>query len=326
MHFGEFDLIQTYFNHQGVDSRNGLYLGIGDDAAILDIPVGYQLVVTTDTQVADVHFFADVDPYLLGYKVLAVNLSDLAAMGATPKWASLAITLPRIEGQWIAEFARGFFALADKYNVKLVGGDTTKGPLSITICAKGIVKRAMALQRNTAKVDDLIVVSGVVGDAAIGLACKLKMLALSEQDAFIDVLECTEPRNELGESLLGLASSCIDISDGLLQDLAHILTASQCSADIYAEKLPLSSAHREALNTKQIDKQNSLTYALNGGDDYELLFTIAKKQFELLKDKFNAIDLTVIGRITKKNTEQVNLTKNKQPLALPVNGWDHFKD
>lgn len=325
MHFGEFDIIQKYFN-QSVENSNGLYLGIGDDGAILDIPVGYQLVVTTDTQVLGVHFFADVAPYLLGYKSLAVNLSDLAAMGATPKWVSLAITLPSVEASFLAEFTRGFFALADKYNVKLIGGDTTKGPLSITICAKGIIKKTMALQRSTAKVDDLIVVSGVVGDAGIGLACKLKTLALRSQEDFIDALECTEPRNTLGESLVGLASSCIDISDGLLQDLSHILSASQCSADIYVEKLPLSSAHKDALNSKQIDEDNSLSYALNGGDDYELLFTIAKDKFKLLKDKFNAITLTVIGRITKKTTVQVNLTKNKQTLALPSVGWDHFKD
>ncbi|MCK5818777.1 MAG: thiamine-phosphate kinase [Psychromonas sp.] len=326
MPFGEFDLIQTYFNHQAVENSNGVYLGIGDDCAILDIPVGYQLVVTTDTLVAGVHFFDDVDPYLLGYKSLAVNLSDLAAMGAKPKWTSLAITLPRVDPQWLAEFTRGFFALADKHNVTLVGGDTTKGPRSITICAKGIVKTAMALQRNAAKVDDLIVVSGIVGDAAIGLACKLKQLALSQQDVFIAVLEHTEPRIELGESLVGLASSCIDISDGLIQDLSHILTASHCSADIFVEKLPLSLAHKNALNTKQIDEKSSLNYSLNGGDDYELLFTIAQKQFKLLKNKFKTIDLTVIGCIIKQKTQQINLTKNKQTLVLPVMGWNHFKD
>lgn len=323
---GEFDLIKKYFNQQARDHDDGVYLGIGDDCAILDIPDGHQLAVTTDTLVENVHFFPDVDPYTLGYKSLAVNLSDLAAMGAMPKWASLAITLPTVDETWLAEFTRGLFELANKHQVKLVGGDTTKGPLSITISAKGIVKRGMALQRNGAKLDDLIVVSGTIGDGAIGLACKLNQLQLTEPIHFYQVLTKTEPRNALGMALLGLASSCIDISDGLLQDLSHILNASHCSACIYVEKLPLSSAHKKAMKLGEIDELKSLGIALNGGDDYELLFTISADKFEQLRKTENDFQLSVIGTIIAKQNQQVILKKENTTLIIEDSGWDHFKD
>ena len=323
---GEFDLIKKYFNTQKCESTEGVILGIGDDCAVLDIPEGYQLAVTTDSLVAGVHFFDDVDPYSLGYKSLAVNFSDLAAMGATPKWISLAITLPNVDEQWLKEFTRGFFELANQYNVKLIGGDTTKGPLSITVCAKGIIKRGFALQRNGAQLDDLIVVSGVLGDGAIGLDCKLNQLEISDKTAFIAALEKTEPRNELGNTLVSLASSCIDISDGLLQDLAHVLTSSSCSAEIFVEKLPLSTAHKKLVKQQIIDEDNSLAYALSGGDDYELLFTISKNNFDKLisKQSDSFVPLTVIGCIVQ-NEQQITLLKNKKIFSLSQTGWDHFK-
>ena len=328
MNLGEFDLIKTYFSTQQCDAFDGVSLGIGDDCAILDVPDGYQLAVTTDSLVAGVHFFEGVDPYSLGYKSLAVNLSDIAAMGATPKWVSLAITLPSVDPQWLAEFTRGFFALANKHNVKLVGGDTTKGPLSITVCAKGVVKRGLALQRNSARVDDLIVVSGSLGDGGIGLDCKLNKLKISDQSPFIEALEKTEPRNELGNALVSLASSCIDISDGLLQDLAHILTASNCSAEIQVEKLPLSVAHKALVKQNIILEDDSLIYALNGGDDYELIFTISKNNLNKLISKLpkNSVPLTVIGHVTEKNHQQIKLLKNNNVFKVSQTGWDHFKD
>lgn len=328
MCLGEFDLIKTYFNTQENTEEDGVYLGIGDDCAILDVPDGHQLAVTTDSLVAGVHFFEDVDPYALGYKSLAVNLSDLAAMGATPKWVSLAITLPNVEACWLAEFTRGFFELASKYNVKLVGGDTTKGPLSITVSAKGIVKRDLALQRNGAQIDDLIVVSGTLGDGAIGLDCKLNKLQLSDQSLFVEALEITEPRTELGNALVSLASSCIDISDGLLQDLAHVLTSSHCSAEVFVEKLPLSNGHKKLVMQQIISENTSLTYALSGGDDYELIFTISKNNLNKLISKRpkNSVPLTVIGHITAKNDQQIKLLNNNQAFTLSQTGWDHFKD
>ena len=203
MSLGEFDLIQRYFTAKIANQDNGVALGIGDECALLDVPDGHQLAVSTDTLVCDVHFFADVDPYRLGYKALAVNLSDLAAMGATPKWVSLAITLPDMNESWLAAFSRGFFALADRFNVSLVGGDTTQGPLSITISVKGVIPRGQALQRSQAKVGELICVSGKLGDGGVGLSAQLQQISVTATQYFIDALELAEPCIELGIALRG---------------------------------------------------------------------------------------------------------------------------
>ncbi|MCP5078315.1 MAG: thiamine-phosphate kinase, partial [Psychromonas sp.] len=262
MSIGEFDLIKRYFKQKtSLNNCEGVDVGIGDDCAIVDIPDGYQLAVTTDSLVAGVHFFEDVSPYRLGYKSLAVNLSDLAAMGAIPKWLSLAITLPRVDEQWLNEFSRGFFELANKHNVKLIGGDTTKGPLSITVSAKGIVKRNKALLRSGAQVGDLICVSGSLGDGALGLACKLEKLNIYDKTAFVDALELTEPRNNLGILLTDHASSCIDISDGLLQDLQHILDASYCGAIVAIDKLPLSASMQLEVAKQTLSSEQASQYA-----------------------------------------------------------------
>ncbi|WP_022941308.1 thiamine-phosphate kinase [Psychromonas hadalis] len=324
MSLSEFDLIKRYFKVENKKNTD-VVIGIGDDCAILDIPDGYQLAVTTDSLVAGIHFFDDVDPYRLGYKSLAVNLSDLAAMGALPKWVSLAITLPTVDEQWLSEFSRGFFALARRYNVTLVGGDTTKGPLSITVSAKGIVKRHKALLRSGAQVGDLICVSGLLGDGAVGLACKLNQLSLSNSKAFIDALELTEPRNELGLSLTAYASSCIDISDGLIQDLQHILTASNCSAIIEIEKLPLSSALQAEIASKTISAKEAVQYALTGGDDYELLFTLNRKNYQQFCLQKNTTPITVIGEIRAVTDVKLQLTENGHLVSLHLAGWDHFK-
>ena len=327
MSLNEFDLIKCYFQDKALIKDNGVALGIGDDCAILDVPEGYQLAVSTDSLVCDVHFFADVDPYRLGYKALAVNLSDLAAMGATPKWVSLAVTLPTIDERWIAEFSRGFFDLANKYNVSLIGGDTTKGPLSITVSVKGIVPRGLALQRNQAKVDDLICVSGALGDGGVGLACKLKEQTIIDQSYFIDALELTEPRVDLGVLLRGLASSCIDISDGLAQDLKHVLTASGCSARLELDKLPLSYALKKEVELATLTQQQALQYGLTGGDDYELLFTISAehlRQLQLLLAKTD-IAITEIGVISALHNPLIALFEHKQPVLLAQQGWDHFQ-
>lgn len=328
MSLGEFDLIKRYFksgNNGNKDVVTDVVIGIGDDCAILDIPDGYQLAVTTDSLVAGIHFFDNVDPYRLGYKSLAVNLSDLAAMGALPKWVSLAITLPTVDEKWLSEFSRGFFALAKQHNVTLVGGDTTKGPLSITVSAKGIVKRNKALLRSGAKMGDLICVSGQLGDGAVGLACKLNQLSLSNSDAFIDALEMTEPRNELGLLLTAYASSCIDISDGLIQDLQHILTASNCSAIVEIEKLPLSEALQAEITSKTISAQKAVQYALTGGDDYELLFTLNKENYQQLCLQKNTTPITVIGEIRVFTEAKLQLTENGRSVSAQLTGWDHFK-
>jgi thiamine-monophosphate kinase len=329
MSLGEFELIKRYFQNNTVISDNGVALGIGDDCAILDVPDGYQLAVTTDTLVSGVHFLADVDPYRLGYKALAVNLSDLAAMGATPKWVSLAITLPSLDEGWLAEFSRGFFELADKFNVTLVGGDTTSGPLSITVSVKGITLRGRAVQRSQANVDDLICVSGTLGDGGVGLACKLNELSVRAEQYFIDALELTEPRVELGLLLPGLASSCIDISDGLAQDLKHILKASHCAALLQLDKLPLSSELREEVAAARLSQKQALQYALTGGDDYELLFTISDDNFRRLQGLCGG-DITVIGRVVKEpgalqNEPLIQLFLDKQLVSFAQQGWDHFQ-
>jgi len=330
MSVGEFDLIKRYFKQktsldESQSVASGVNVGIGDDCAILDIPDGYQLVVTTDSLVSGVHFFEDVCPYRLGYKSLAVNLSDLAAMGATPKWLSLAITLPNVDEQWLSEFSRGFFELANKYNVKLIGGDTTKGPLSITVSAKGIVPRNRALLRSGAQVGDLICVSGCLGDGALGLACKLGNQSVDNKSAFINALELTDPRNELGILLADYASSCIDISDGLVQDLQHILDASRCGAILAIDKLPLSQAMQLERNKQTLTVEQILQYALTGGDDYELLFTISKRAYKQLCMHKAETTFSVVGEIVKDVEMKLKLTNGGQAVTAQYAGWDHFK-
>ena len=344
---GEFDIIKRYF-HRPTQKLDGVEIGIGDDCAILDIPAGYQLAVTTDSLVSGVHFFEDVDAYRLGYKSLAVNLSDLAAMGATAKWVSLAITLPKVDEAWLAEFCSGFFASADKYNVQLIGGDTTKGPLSITVSAKGIVKTGQALTRSRAQVGDIVCVSGCLGDGALGLAVKLfstdtRLLTEQSQQAFINALELTEPRLHLAQLLSGYATSCIDISDGLSQDLSHILNKSQCNAEIALEHLPFSNAMLNEIKRGHLSLSQAWQYAINGGDDYELLFTIPADKITafktLLKTQSQSIDLACysIGKVTEYkqvdfgNTMTIPIepsilfTHLQQPIDLNSTGWDHFK-
>ncbi|WP_413693568.1 thiamine-phosphate kinase [Psychromonas sp. KJ10-2] len=345
---GEFDIIKQYFERP-IKGDQGVSIGIGDDCAILDIPAGSQLAVTTDSLVSGVHFFEDVDPYRLGYKSLAVNLSDIAAMGAEAKWVSLAITLPSVNKTWLSEFCRGFFALADKYKVQLIGGDTTKGPLSITVSAKGLVKKGKALTRQGAQAGDLICVSGALGDGGLGLAVKLladEGNSLQNKQAFIDALELTEPRLTLAQQLASYATACIDISDGLSQDLTHILNKSQCHAQIELEKLPLSAAMQQEVKLGNISQSQAWKYALSGGDDYELLFTIPEHKLSAFKahlaghSQQHALACFEIGKITPLSTassqstgntrhlmtqQAISFTHQQQPVVLDNTGWDHFK-
>lgn len=329
MSLNEFDLIRKFFMRSSQPEGNGVAHGIGDDCAILDVPDGFQLAVSTDTLVSGVHFFSDVDPYRLGVKSLAVNLSDLAAMGATAKWVSLAITVPKVDQNWLCEFSRGFFELAEKFKVSLVGGDTTKGPLSITISVKGIIPRDNALLRNNAVVGDKICVSGHLGNGALGLACKLHNKKINNPVSFVNALELTQPRIELGLLLRDFASSCIDISDGLIQDLQHILKQSQCSASINIDKLPLSPEMQEELALQTITSLESKQFALRGGDDYELLFTISQERLAQLKaqlavSEMAKLPITEIGEITNASPPIVQLYEQGKPVFLPTQGWDHF--
>ena len=267
MAIGEFALIKRYFD-LAAPQNPCTQLGIGDDCALLSIPAAYQLAVTTDTMVENVHFFADADPEQLGYKLLAVNLSDLAAMGAQPIAVSLALTLPRVDEDWLAAFARGFNALAGQYQLDLIGGDTTAGPLTLTVQALGLVPQGKALLRSTARPGELLYVSGPIGCAGLGLKIK-QGYRCADADAALNRFNTPQPRVAQGLALRDIAGSCIDISDGLAADLGHILQKSGVGARLDWEKLPLSAAVRE-----YVAVSGDWQMPLCAGDDYELCFTV----------------------------------------------------
>lgn len=274
-------LIERYFRTCGAQ-RSDVRLGIGDDAALLSVPAGTDLVAATDTLVAGVHFPPDSPPASIGHRALAVNLSDLAAMGARPAWALLALTLPEAREAWLEEFAAGLGALAHEHRVALVGGDTTHGPLTVTLQLLGFVPQGSALRRSGAAAGDALFVSGTPGDAAAGLALEQGRLeAPRECRAYLrERFLLPSPRVALGEGLRGYASACIDVSDGLLGDAGKLAQASGVAAEISFETLPLSEALRAALA-----EERARMLALTGGDDYELCFAVpAAKVAQLQAD------------------------------------------
>jgi len=317
----EFELIKTFFATQ-TEHRADVIHGIGDDAAVLRLPKDQELVVTTDTLVAGVHFSEQTSPYDLGYKALAVNLSDLAAMGATPAWVTLAITLPKANEKWLQGFCDGFFTLANRYQVQLIGGDVTHGPLAMTVTALGLLPPQTALLRSQAKSDDLLYVSGTLGDAGLGLAYLKDQLTLpiEAQRFVLERLHRPEPRIELGLALRHHAHAAIDISDGLAADLGHILEESKVGALVYVDQLPLSFALQDNLSPEQ-----AISLALTAGDDYELCFTVAPNQRAALEKTLSSLACryTCIGHIKKC----VGLTLQYQNGNLyhgPVQGYQHF--
>jgi thiamine-monophosphate kinase len=307
----EFELIEKFF--QQTPKRSDVVLGIGDDCAIVEIPELQQLAVTMDTLVSGVHFFENAAAFDVGYKSLAVNLSDLAAMGARPAWVTLALTLPEANEIWLKEFCRGFFELVKRFNLQLIGGDLTRGPLSITVQAQGFLPVGKALTRGGAKVGDLIFVSGTLGDAAFALKCLREKIPVDE--SALAHLHRPEPRIELGEEILTLAHAAIDISDGLAADLKHILEKSSVGAVIDVEKLPLSDALHAA-----VSEDEAFALALNGGDDYELCFTAPAS----LADTFCEMQLpiTCIGKITSQKT--LELQQNGKIYHGKTAGYQHF--
>ncbi|MBB6055071.1 thiamine-phosphate kinase [Tolumonas osonensis] len=318
---GEFELIQHYFASQA-SVRDDVELGIGDDCALLNIPAGECLAVTTDSLVSGIHFFADIDPFALGHKVLAVNLSDLAAMGAYPRWVSLAITLPEANESWLAEFARGFHALATKHNVALIGGDTTRGPLSVTVSAKGTVPARQALRRSGAKAGDAVYISGSLGAAALAVQQRIHNLHIPD-DALQTCqqrMDYPQPRCELGLALRDIASSALDLSDGLSGDLMHILRASGVAAEIELSTLPVDPAVVQSVTPEQ-----ALQLALGGGDDYELCFTVPAEHENRLHELATSLTLplTRIGAITA-GTPHITWYHQGKPVELHINGWEHF--
>lgn len=324
MAFGEFDLIETYFTHR-LPQRDDVDLGIGDDGAIARVPENSELVIVTDTMVEGVHFDSETPARALGHKVVAVNLSDLAAMGAEPAWISLALTLPEINEDWLTGFTHGLREICDYYNCQLIGGDTTQGPLSVTVTAHGFVPTGKALRRSGAKPGDWIYVSGTFGDAGLALAARQHRQQLNPdyQRKLTERLYFPSPRVALGQSLRGIASSAIDVSDGLLADLRHILKASHVGARVSVDEVPLSLALTESLSEEQ-----ALAYALTSGDDYELLFTVPETQRGLF-DTVTAHSPSkpvCIGRITSE-AEVIQLLHDDEPWQLPniTHGFEHFR-
>lgn len=309
----EFDIIRNFFTKQAIQ-RPDVVLGIGDDCAVVQVPKDQDLVITTDTLVEKIHFMNDASPFDVGYKSLAVNLSDLAAMGATPAWITLALTMPKPNETWLREFCKGLFELAQRFNVQLIGGDLTHGPLTITIEAHGFVPKNQALRRDGAKPGDLIYVTHTLGDAALGLRfLQEKNLHLEKQaeEYLLTRLHRPEPRVAIGEKLLGNAHAAIDISDGLAADLGHILENSGVGATVYVNELPLSEVMRES-----ISRDDAIALALNGGDDYELCFIAPQnKTFEL--------NCTCIGKIT--NTSGLDLRhRDGKKYTGAIHGYQHF--
>lgn len=321
MSTNEFDLIQHFFKKEKINDAN-IIQGIGDDGAILQVPPGQQLVATTDTLVANRHFPEDTSPFDIGYKALAVNLSDLAAMGAEPAWILLALTLPVADESWLDAFTRGFFSLLRRFRCQLVGGDITSGPLSITVQALGFIPTGKALLRSGAQVGDRIYVTGTLGDAGLALAdLQLKAdVRTQEQRSFLLTrLNRPEPRVGIGLALRNIASSVIDISDGLAADLNHILLASQVGASIDVTKLPLS----DTLLTLQSDQATQL--ALSAGDDYELCFTVpTARESDLTQAlKSSACPYTAIGFI-KKESGLLLQKEEGEIFQLKKQGFLHF--
>ena len=319
----EFDIIQNYFAQQGL-SRDEVILGIGDDAAITKIAPGLEQVITTDTLISGVHFPVDTPPEAIGHKSLAVNLSDLAAMGAEPVWFTMNLSLPEYDKDWLNRFVSGLFALAAKHNICLIGGDTVKGPLSISIQAAGQLPAGSALRRAGAQAGDKIFVSGFIGDAALAFACRGGQLGISGKDLLKvkEALNKPEPRILLGQKLRGFATSAIDISDGLSADLTHILVASGCGATIDLQKLPLSEIFLK--HGQQIGGHG---LALGFGDDYELCFTAPEKSVgKIIKigQQLNC-PVTVIGEIEKEPGLRFQDVYGLN-ISITKKGHDHFAD
>ncbi|MCG8486261.1 MAG: thiamine-phosphate kinase [Chromatiales bacterium] len=317
----EFALINQYFK-QLTTPRQDVVLGIGDDAALLQVPEESLLVVSVDTMVSGVHFFEDVAADALGHKALAVNLSDMAAMGAEPSWATLALTLPEVDEQWIADFCRGFAGLANRYNVSLIGGDTTRGPLSVTVQIHGVVPKHQAMRRAGARVGDDIYVTGTLGDAALGLRVLESAQALTaDQQTLVNRLERPQPRVEAGLALRQLAHSAIDLSDGLLADLGHILTQSGVGASLQLEQLPLSA---ELISVMGDDMDWSRV--VSAGDDYELCLTLpaACREEVAAVARQLSLPITRIGSIEAEPGLRC-FDKPGKPWHSPQLGFDHFR-
>ena len=319
MSTGEFDLIERYFR-RATPGRRDVVLGVGDDAAILRLPAGHDLVVSIDTLNEGVHFAPGVVARDLAHKALAVSLSDLAAMGADPAWATLALSLPKREEAWLAGFVDGLSALAGEYGVALVGGDTTRGPLSVTLQLHGHVPPGQALCRNGARPGDHVFVTGTLGDAALALELRRSG---SEVSALCRRLDRPAPRGRVGRALRGIASAAIDLSDGLLADLGHVLTASGVGARIDLAALPRSPAFKEAMAGRP--DEAAWPFMTAAGDDYELCFTVPPDRLPALEEVVRgwAVSVTRIGEIVDGAGLSCRRADGSEYRPRRV-GYDHF--
>ncbi len=320
----EFEIIHDYFERHGRGNRRDVILGIGDDGAILQPPADRQLVVAIDTLVEGVHFPVQTRPADIGWKSLAVNLSDLAAMGAEPAWFTLALTLPESSASWLQGFAGGLFELADHYGMQLVGGDTTRGPLTISIQVAGHVPAGKALRRTGAQAGDLIGVCGTIGDAMLGLSLRMdeQPLSLVSQDRLLDSLDRPQPRVKEGLWLRDLAHCAIDVSDGLLSDLGHMLAPAKLGAELDYANLPFSAAGWQLLQAAP----ERLAQLLDGGDDYALCFCLPPQRLAQLQDRFAETPdaVRIIGRVSDTAGIHCRDVHGKQWM-LRASGYEHFR-
>lgn len=327
MPLGEFELIERFFRGPAAAMarrRGDVVLGIGDDAALLRVPEGRQLVAALDTLVEGRHFPVGSPPRSIGHRALAVNLSDLAAMGADPAWCLLSLTLPSADEAFLGEFAAGLLELATLHGVALVGGDTTAGPLAIAVQALGFVDAGTAMHRAGAAAGDLLFVSGTPGDAVAGLriamAAAPQPLPDAHRDALLERFHFPEPRMALGRALRGIASACIDVSDGLAADAGKLAAASGCAAAIEVERLPLSASLRAFA-----DERGAQQLALSGGDDYELCFAVPPSRVQELDAKLADVKcrITRIGQLEPGSG--VMLIEGGRRSARGFPGYDHFR-
>lgn len=326
----EFDLIESI--RARAAARDGVVLGIGDDAALLQVPSGHELAVTADTLNAGVHFPVDAAPADIGWKALAVNLSDLASMGARPAWCTLSLSLPADDPAWLDAFLDGFLELADAHAVALVGGDTTRGPLSIAVTAMGWVRAGAALRRDGARAGDDVWVTGHLGDAAAALALDghvpapvagavLPVAEAGDAAALRGRLARPTPRIGAGRGLVGLAHACVDVSDGVLADLGHVCRRSGVGAEIEVARLPASAA------LARVFADDGLRMALQagGGDDYELCFTAAPDRRDAVLQALGQAGVagTRIGRIVPGSGVRAR-SADGRPWHPPRSGYVHF--
>ncbi|MGJ8680867.1 thiamine-phosphate kinase [Paraglaciecola sp.] len=323
----EFNLIDHFFKTKS-GQRKDVIIGIGDDAAVTHIPQGQALVTTTDTLLSGVHFLPNASPHAIAQKAVAVNLSDLAAMGAEPAWISLSLSTPEVDEDWLTEFSRGLQDQIEYYSIQLIGGDTVQGPLAITITAQGFVPYDQAITRSGAKPGDLVYVTGTLGDAGLGLAIAKNEIEQATKESLTQInhdfllkrLHYPTPRLLTGTQLRRIANACIDLSDGLISDIQHILNMSSCGATLNLENLPISPALANS-----VDQETAIKYALSAGDDYELLFTVSEEQKGNLETTLASanIQVTCIGYLNG-NVGNLELKLKEQPYQADIKGYQHF--